>query len=162
MQKKFKAALKDATDVCKFENWLRFYFVQEQGNDLIIHIPDETLEHINNKYEYLSKLAEKLNNDTITPEKSQSVVTHFISETLDGVKYGTGLIQQVLDSKDFMAELSAFNIWVNAHEDQLDERVMDFEEWMQLFEAWKRTEKGHNTLLGLLTPATVHSTETTQ
>ena len=161
MQKYFKAALKDATDICKFENWLRFYFVQVQGEDLLISVPQETLEHIREKYDYLAKLAEKLNNEPITPEKSQTAVTHFINETLDGPKYKPGLIQKVLDSKDFMAELSAFNIWVNAHEEQLDERVMDFEEWMQLFEAWKRTDKGQNTLLGLSTPKTVHKTETT-
>ena len=162
MHKNFKPALKDCTDVCKFETWLRFYFVQEKGKELIINIPQKTLEHINSQYEYLSKLAQQLNNAVITPEKSKTAVTHFINQTLDGVKYQPGLIQQVLDSKDFTTELSAFNIWVNAHEDQLDQRVMDFQEWMQFFEAWKRTEKGQNTLLGLSTPETVHTTTTTQ
>lgn len=147
MQKNFKEALKDTTDICKFEFWIRFYFSREgEGEELEIHIPDETMEHIRREYSELAGLAEKMNNASITPEKNRKTIIDYISSNLDGPKYSPALVPQVLNSKTFEAEMSAFHIWANAHQEELDARAMDFREWMQLFEAWKRTEEGRSML----------------
>jgi radical SAM superfamily enzyme YgiQ (UPF0313 family) len=162
MQKDFKEALKDTTDICKFEFWIRFYFVQEkEGGELEVHIPEETMDHIRREYSELAGLAEKMNDTVITPEKNRKTIIDHISSTLDGPKYSPSLVPQVLNSKTFEAEMSAFHIWANAQQEELDSRIMDFREWMQLFEGWKRTEEGRN-MLARLKSAGEQQTDRTQ
>ncbi len=161
MQKKFKQALKDITDICKFEHWLRFYFLQETDQQLQLVIPEKALEHINQNYERLSGLAREMNQHFLTPEISQKMMIEYIGKTLDGPVYDHDLVNSILNSKTFEAEITAFHIWSDVHADQLEHEVKDFQEWMQLFEAWKRTEKGQNLLQSLQTPSS-NTTETTQ
>lgn len=159
-QDNFKQALKDVTDMCKFELWLRFYYVQQNENGLVLEIPEDVMEHLKQEYPLLSGLAERLKSDTITPEKSQTTLINYIGEKLDGIKYDAEFIPSVLNSKSFEAEINAFHMWVNAHEDQLEQENMDFKEWMQFFEAWKRTEKGQEILSELKSPS--HQTQQTK
>ena len=161
MQDTFKQALKDITDICKFEHWLRFYFLQETDRQLQLVIPDEALKRINQTYERLSGLAHEMNHYFLTPETSQKMMIEYIGKTLDGPVYDHALVNSVLNSKTFEAEITAFHIWSDVHADQLEQEVRDFQEWMQLFEAWKRTEKGQNLLQSLKTPGS-NLTETTQ
>ncbi len=61
---KYKYALKEITDVIKFEMWLRFYFAS-QGSDpntVILKVPEEVMEHIEQEYDILFELAKELNN----------------------------------------------------------------------------------------------------
>ncbi len=162
-ENKFKSALKEITDVIKFEMWLRFYFAKEgNGSDsIVLDIPEEVLEHVKKEYELLYELARELNNKKITPEISQKAVIDFILKKLEGEKFAPAMVPSVLNSKSFEVEVSVFHLWVSAHEDQLDEKVFDFKEWMQLFEAWKRTEKGQKVLNTLHSPGSRPS-ETTQ
>lgn len=152
-QDNFKKALKDVTDLCKFELWLRFYYIQETDDGLKLEIPEEVMEQLNHEFPILAGLAEKLKQETITPENSQKILINYIGEKLDGIKYDAEFIPSVLNSKSFEAEINAFHMWVNAHEDQLEQEIMDFREWMQFFEAWKRTEKGQEVLSDLKTPS---------
>jgi len=147
-ENKFKNALKEISDVIKFEMWLRFYFSSQgsEGDSVVLKIPDEVMEHIKKEYELLYELAKGLNNKKISPEISQRAVIDFILRKLEGKKFPPAMVPSVLNSKSFEIEVSVFHLWVSAHEDQLDEKVFDFKEWMQLFEAWKRTEKGQNVL----------------
>ena len=161
MASKFKSALKDVTDICKFETWLRFYFTQESGEDLVIEIPEQSMQHITENYPFFSYLAETYKNKPITPESAQRDTVEFIYTQLDGEHHEMGAVAQVLNSKSFENEISVFNLWVQAHEEQLDQSVMDFVDWMQLFEAWKRTEKGQSILSGH-TSGTNAATQTTQ
>ena len=156
----FKKALKEATDVCKFETWLRFYFVRDKDGVLTVELEPEVLEHIQKEYPALAGLAQEYDRQVISPEKSQTTVVTFINNTLDGTRFKPGFIPSVLNSKSFSVEMNAFNIWLSAHESQLDEKVLDFAEWMQLFEAWKMTEKGQNTLLNFTGPSAETSTNT--
>ncbi len=154
MSSDFKSALKDTADICKFELWLRFYFTkEEEGQELKLEVPEDIMEHIRKEYPQLADMAEKMNGNAISPEKSQQTLTKHISHRLDGEKYEPAMMPGVLNSKSFEVEMSAFHMWVNAHEDQLEEKVYDFKEWMEFFEAWKRTEKGQNTLSRLHTTA---------
>lgn len=150
-QDKFKEVLKDVSDLCKFEMWLRFYFIQKKEKELVLNIPEDIIEGIKEEYPLLGGLAERLNNDTMTPEKSQNALLNYIGDKLEGKKHDSSSIPIVLDSKNFEAEMNAFHMWVNAHGKDLDKKVLEFKEWMQLFEAWKRTEKGQQVLSHLNT-----------
>ncbi len=159
MSSDFKQALKEITDVCKFELWLRFFYVQEQEDQgLKINIPDHDLEHLHDKYPELSPLADNLNQQTITPEKSQQFLVDFISRNLDNKRFESHLIPGVLNSKSFEVEMTAFHIWVQANEQQLEEELQDFVDWMQSFEAWKRTQEGQNMLESLGSAQQEHPT----
>jgi len=147
----FKKNLKEITDICKFEFWIRFYFIKQEDEEFKIEVPEKTMDHIREEYSLLSDLAEQMNHQSITPEKSQNLIVHYINNKLDAMKKDHTIVPSVLNSKSFEVEISAFHLWVNAHEEQLAEEVMDFKEWMQLFEAWKRTESGYNTLQNLTT-----------
>lgn len=148
----FKSALKDITDACKFELWLRFYFTQEEeGQELRLEVPEDIMSHIKQEYPQLSDMAEKMNGEVISPEKTQQTLIRHISQSLSGESYEPAMMPSVLNSKSFEVEMTSFHMWVNAHEDQLEEKVYDFKEWMEFFEAWKRTEKGQNTLSRLHT-----------
>lgn len=161
MQQKFKQDLKDITDICKFEFWLRFYFVQEKDNQIYILIPEDIMEHIKKEYPFLSGLSLELNKEDITPEKSQNTIINYIGKTLDHSQADQTSIYSILNSKSFEVEMQIFHMWVEAHQDQLEESVLDFKEWMQLFEAWKRTEKGQNLLNQMNNPG-VNESNTTQ
>jgi hypothetical protein len=138
----FKQALKDTTDISKFEMWLRFYFTKETEEGLVLEVPQEIMQDVEQSYEILGRLAAKMNGQPLTPEKSREAVVNHISSELDGIRYRPELIPSVLNSPSYEVELSLFHMWVSAQENQLEEQVYAFEQWMQLYEAWKRTEEG--------------------
>ena len=141
MEDKFKEALEDVSEALKFENWLRFYFIEEKEDGLYINIPEERLKEIQKKYGTLFELADKLNNDTIDQAKSTSEVCSFVWRTYDSAKYDLGLVTSVFNSKEMQLEMHLFYLWVQGHEGQLDGEFMDFDRWQELFEAWKADEK---------------------
>lgn len=151
--KNFKSALKDIADVCKFEMWLRFYFIEEKDDKIFMNIPQEAMDHIKKEYSFLSEFAERINKQYLDPNKSQRMILEFIGEKLDGKKYNPELMPSVLNSKSLEVELSLFHLWVRAYEDELDEKVFTFKEWMELFEAWKRTKDGQKVLNSLYSPS---------
>ncbi|MEF8889608.1 MAG: hypothetical protein V5A14_06155 [Desulfohalobiaceae bacterium] len=142
MTDNFKQALKEVSDINKFEMWLRFYFTRESEEGLYLEIPREIMQDLEQSYGILARLAQKMDGQPLTPEKSQETVIKHISSELDGIRYSSQLIPSVLNSPSYEVELSLFHMWVSAHEDELEEQMYTFEQWMQLFEAWKRTEQG--------------------
>lgn len=142
MADNFKQALKETTDISKFEMWLRFYFTKDTGEELTLEIPEDIMQDLEQSYGILGRLARKMEGQPLTPEKSREQVINHISSELDGVRYSSELIPSVLNSPSYEVELSLFHMWVSAHEEELDEQVYSFEQWMQLYEAWKRTEEG--------------------
>jgi hypothetical protein len=152
MAEQFKQALKEVTDICKFEYWLRFYYMTKEGDEHKLKIPESDIQSMEQDIPFLAGLAAKLNDEIMTPEKSQQKLIEYIQTRLDGERYDITRILSVLNSKSFQVEMQAFHIWVEAHEDQLEENPMNFTEWMQLFEAWKRTGKGQDVLQTLTAP----------
>ncbi len=160
MERDFKQALKEISDVIKFEMWLRFYFARQGEDESVeLDVPDEVMEHIGKNYPLLYELARDLNHMEITPELSQKRVINFILTRLEGKRIRPMLIPSVLNSKSFEIEVSVFHMWVKANEDQLEEEVYDFKEWMQLFEGWKRTQKGQELLSTLHSTTSAHESE---
>lgn len=152
MAEQFKQALKEVTDICKFEYWLRFYYMTKEGDEHKLKIPESDIQSMEQDIPFLAGLAAKLNDEIMTPEKSQQKLIEYIQTRLDGERYDITRILSVLNSKSFQVEMQAFHIWVEAHEDQLEKNPMNFPEWMQLFEAWKRTGKGQDVLQTLTAP----------
>ncbi|MFO7801543.1 MAG: hypothetical protein R6V55_04530 [Desulfovermiculus sp.] len=152
MANQFKQALKDVSDACKFEHWIRFYYMTKEGDSHKVQIPESDIAAIQQELPLLAGLAVELNNEIMTPEKSQQKIHKFIQNRLDGERYDINRILSVLNSKSFQVEMRTFHMWVEAHEDQLEERVMSFTEWMQFFEAWKRTGQGQDILQSLSAP----------
>ncbi|WP_027370359.1 hypothetical protein [Desulfovermiculus halophilus] len=152
MADQFKQALKDITDICKFEHWLRFTYMTKEGEEHKLSIPESDIAEMKRDLPLLAGLAEDMNNEIMTPDTSQQKLIAYIQNRLDGDRYDITRILSVLNSKSFQVEMQAFHMWVEAHEDQLETSLMNFTQWMQLFEAWKRTGKGQDVLQTLSSP----------
>lgn len=134
-------ALKDVSEVLMFENWLRFYFIVEEKDKLFLRVPEKARDLIREKHEHLAGLVELLNDEEMDYQKSYESVCGFVASHLDGSKHQPGVCEGVLNSKAFKMEMQLFNLWVQAHEDQLDSTFVDFETWTQLFWDWKRSDE---------------------
>lgn len=137
---KYKEAVVDVSEVMKFENWLRFYFIKgEEGDALRIEIPEENLEKIKADYPHLSDLAVQYNGNLIDYQKSCNMTCAHVSLTYDGNKYKGQTVADTFDSKELKIEMYLFGMWMQGSEDQLDEEFMEFSEWVEGYESWKNT-----------------------
>ncbi len=161
----FDSAVKRIGEVVMFENWLRFYFIAEEGDKLFIRLPETAMERLRVNYAGLYGLAERLNGTEIDHKTSLSAVCMFVASEIDGVALPESLIGRVFDSTRFHLELQLFSAWVQAHEEQLDESFMEFALWRSMFEEWKGSSKVQEYIKTLMekTPVSVrNTTETTQ
>lgn len=137
--------LQDTVDrivkVVMFENWLRFYFIAEEGDKLILRLPDQSVEQIKKRYPRFLDLAERLNNGEITHENSMKEVCLFISGGFDGNPLPEEVVSRAFESHAFQMELQLFGYWVQAHEEQLDATFLEFGEWERLFNEWKLSDE---------------------
>lgn len=140
MLQSFKQALADVSEIMQFENWLRFYFLHEEGDQLVVRIPEAAMEHFKEKYPHLAPLAEIINNQAIDYESSVRTVCQYVVTRLDGPVYRDGIVPGVLDSSEFQKEMYLFQLWCQKHEDQLEKTPMEFATWKQLFEEWKKSD----------------------
>lgn len=145
-QEDFKSAVEAILQVVMFENWLRFYFLVEEKPDkknddtkLLLKLPEKSLEQIGRHYPELLPLAESLNNKAIDFESSRKAILTFVLDYLDGSKLQRGLAQTVFSSSAFQIRMEMFHTWVQLHENQLDERFIDFATWQKLFEEWAKS-----------------------
>lgn len=138
----FITAVQELCEVLMFENWLRFYFIAETENgDLIIQVPEAGMKRIEEMHPKLFPLAEGLNNEIITAESSQQAVCTHIAARIDGNTMREGLASTVFDSRTFHIEHQAFNVWVQSHEEQLDQQFLDFATWRALYAKWHNSEE---------------------
>ncbi|MBT8764172.1 hypothetical protein KFV02_09530 [Desulfohalobiaceae bacterium Ax17] len=149
MENKIQSAVKEVSKPFKFEHWLRFYFVHQAGEDLVIFLSPEHVQKLKEKYGQLSRLAEELNGKVISPQLSQQTIVQYIQQVYDGTKYEVGFIPRVLDSLEFNTEIHGFNIWVSLHEEQLDKKVLDFDTWLEIYDEWKKTENAQKIIMSL-------------
>lgn len=134
-------ALNEISEVFHFEFWLRYYFVEERGDDLFIVITDEQMKKMQTQYPEYWELAERVKDQPLTPELSQMAVVEFLQLNLEGKKLSTNAVPKVLDSKDFSIEMYMFDTWVNLHEEQLSQKIFGFEYWMNAYGQWRGSEK---------------------
>ncbi|MFP4108594.1 MAG: hypothetical protein ACLFP9_03125 [Desulfonatronovibrio sp.] len=149
MQEETLEALKEISEVFKFELWLRFYFIEEEGERLQINLDEKVLEKMKQEYGHLAKLAADLNNTELNPVVCQKAIVEHLMDEFDGNKYEIGYIPKILDSAAFKAEIQLFNTWAHLHEEQLDKNILGFEKWKELYNEWKQSESARKIGLSL-------------
>ncbi len=165
MNAEFEVAINRVSEVVMFENWLRFYFIAEEGDKLFLRLPEQAMERLRAGYPSLYGLADRLNNTEIDHKTSLSAVCLFVASEIDGAALPESVIGRVLDSTRFHLELQLFSSWVQAHEEFLDESFMEFARWQAMYEEWKKTEEVQKLVKTLLENASLsvrNPSETTQ
>ncbi|WP_319581768.1 hypothetical protein [uncultured Pseudodesulfovibrio sp.] len=136
-----KSAIKDAVEIFQFDQWLRFYFVVEKDDKLWIEIPEDTLKKIEKDLPGLFPFAEMVNDAELDYQRSQDNVCTFVAARLDGQKYEASVLPQVFDDAKFKVEMYLFNVWLKMHEPHLDEELMDFNGWLEMYEGWNSMDE---------------------
>ncbi len=82
----FQNQVNAVLEVVMFENWLRFYFIQQGADedDLKIVLPAKTRDRIAELYPGLNPLAEKLDGRAIDFETSRNSVIDHIMKEIEG------------------------------------------------------------------------------
>ena len=137
-QEQFQKGVDAVIEAVMFENWLRFYFIEE-GEELALRLPQKSLERIRDLYPSLYPLAEELNDHKVDFETSRSAVLRHIAEKIEGHAIPQGEAQKILQNGLFQRRLQLFHVWEQLHEDQLDQGLMEFGAWKSLFAKWLKT-----------------------
>ncbi|UZP66267.1 hypothetical protein N1030_11640 [Desulfovibrio mangrovi] len=137
----FGKAVEAISEVLMFENWLRFYFIAEEGEKLFIRVPEQGQMRIRENHPALFALVEDMNDKEITPETSRMAVCNFVSSEIEGSVVKAGMGGRVFDSQTFQFEMHLFGTWVQSHEEQLDKGFLDFNTWKNLYAEWKKSDK---------------------
>jgi len=141
MTPEIEAAANRVADVIMFENWLRFYFISEEGDRLLIRLSEKAMEQIRQRCRAYCDLAAMLNNEEVDHQRSLKAVSLLISGSFDGVLLAGDELADIFDSPKFQLELHLFTHWLQSHEEKLDERFMGFDEWQKAFALWKDTDE---------------------
>jgi len=137
-----KNAVQDALEIFQFDQWLRFYFVeQKEEENLWIEIPDDVMAQIKEDHPALHRLADLVNNAKTDYKRAQENVCAYVGARLDGQKYEATVLPQVFDNSTFKVEMYIFNVWLKMHEPHLDEEYMNFEGWMEMYEGWNSMDE---------------------
>ncbi|SKA83651.1 hypothetical protein SAMN02745704_01692 [Paucidesulfovibrio gracilis DSM 16080] len=127
--------------IMMFEQWIRFYFLEDRDGTLYVNISQEALDRIGERQADLLPLAELMNGEEITYEKCQATVCSFAGSRLDGQRFAPEVLPKAFDSKDFKVEMYMFQLWNRLHEKFLDERFHDFEEWEEMIAEWNKLDE---------------------
>ena len=136
-----KNAVKDALEIFQFDQWIRFYFVEEKDEKLWIRIPEDILAGLKETHPSFHSFADLVNDAVTDYKRSQENVCSFVAARLDGQKYEATVLPQVFDDATFKVEMYMFNVWLKMHEAFLDEEYKDFEGWMEMFEGWNSMDE---------------------
>ena len=149
-QEKFQKNVDDVLEGVMFENWLRFYFLEETEEKdekgepkLVMNIPEKGMAKIKELYPRLYTLAEDVNGMPATFDVSRNAVCNYVLTEL--VKPGDGgasAMSSVIDSRAFQVKNQLFNIWVQGYEEQLDQQFLEFGQWQLIFSEWLKSDSG--------------------
>lgn len=141
MSAEFDAAVARIAEVVMFENWLRFYFIDEDGDKLFINLPEKALAQIEKRYGEFHDLADRLNGLTLDHQTSMNEVCLFVAADFGARGLPEDLPARVFDSQTFMLEMQLFSSWVQGHEEKLDEQFMEFGTWQKLYAEWRQSDE---------------------
>jgi len=136
-----KSAVRDTVEIFQFDQWMRFYFVKEEGESLKIEIPEKVMEQVKADFPALYRLADLNNHGVIDYQRSQENVCSYVASHLEGSKYDASILPQVFDNASFKIEMYIFNVWLKMHEPHLDEEYLDFGQWMEMYEGWNSLDE---------------------
>jgi hypothetical protein len=135
----FDNAVDRVVQVIMFENWLRFYFIEEDGEALVIRLPEKAMEQLKSRYADFFDLADRLNNREVDHQTSMSEVCLFVTNDFSARRLPEDLATRVFDSARFMLEMQLFGSWVQSHEEQLDQGFLEFNAWLERFRQWRES-----------------------
>lgn len=119
---------KSILELILFENWLRFYYLDESSGRLVI--PGEALTSLK---KIQVALAEDLNGKRVELSASRdALLAQFRQVVPDDVS-----LQQVLGSAEFIREMDTFQSWLQLHAAELAAKNLNFVNWLALYERWK-------------------------
>lgn len=156
------SAINDIAEVVMFENWLRFYFIAEEDDKLVLRLPEKAMEQIKRRYAKFYDLADYLNNLEIDHSTSLKAVCMFVSGGSKDARLADDEIAKIFDNPAFHLELQIFSSWVQAHEEQLDRRFMEFSEWQKEYAAWKESEEVQDYISKLRQKMPLHGSNATE
>ncbi|MDD3313136.1 hypothetical protein [Pseudodesulfovibrio sp.] len=136
-----KNAVRDTVEIFQFDQWMRFYFVKGEGEDLRVEIPEDVMEQVKADHPALYRLADISNNGAIDYQRSQENVCSYVAAHLGGEKYDATVLPQVFDNAAFKIEMYIFNVWLKMHEAHLDEEYLDFGQWLEMYEGWNSLDE---------------------
>ena len=137
----FDKAVEEVFEIFMFELWLRYYFITETDGTLRMEIPDEVMAQVRETHPGLLPLAEMMNNDTIDQQRSHDTVCAFVGSRLDNGRFPADVVPRVFDSKAFKVENYVLSLWLKGHEEYLDESVLGFAEWQEMYTNWKQMDE---------------------
>ena len=130
--------LRHAEELILFEQWMRFYFIEEEGGILYIRMPQETFELVRHEFPALFPVAEALNDKPIDHQATLAILSEAM---LNGVHaLNNDQWAEVLGGSGFKLTLTLLSTWVEAEEENLDEYPLGFSAWLGRFEAWRASE----------------------
>lgn len=140
MKKADKGArnLRHAEELILFEQWMRFYFIEEDGGILYIRMPQSVVDMIRHEYPALFPMVEALNDHPIDHQATLAI----LSESMLNGDYALNSEEwaEVLGGSGFKLTLTLLSTWVEAEEDSLDAEQLSFSSWLVRFEAWCASE----------------------
>ncbi len=149
MDSNIENAAKDIAEIFSFEHWVRFYFAVENDDQIYIEIPEDIIASIATKHPSLAQLATDMNNKPTDYQSSQQNVCAFVFQALEGKTYRYDTITDAFDNEDFKIDMYVFSLWIKGHENYLDEKQLDFDDWQFHFEQWKKMEEVQNYIVKL-------------
>lgn len=138
----YDEAVAEVMQVVRFENWLRFYFIQEEEEGkLKTIIPEDALADIKAKYGEMAELAEIMNGEAIDFEASCNNVCTHVAIHIDLAKYGNDIVSRVFDGFEIKKEQHLFGLWLQGHEEKFDATFTSFDDWEKEYAEWRQTDQ---------------------
>lgn len=132
---KYGGNLGRALDLVFFEQWLRFYFIEERGEELFLSVPDDVCYACRLKYPDLCGLLEALNGRPLDHQATLAALGDIMLSgqfALSGEDWA-----EILCGADFRITMQLMSYWVQDQEDALDSEVLPFGKWREFFISWR-------------------------
>lgn len=129
-------AARQVVRILMFEHWIRYYFVTENNDKLFIEVPEDVLKQTFEGHPELAPLIDMVNHRQTSFELSHTNVCAFINAFLGTRAYDPQQLPGVFDDKGFKIDMYMFNLWIKGHERHLDNGVMSFSEWLEMYSSW--------------------------
>ncbi|MDL2306541.1 hypothetical protein LJC48_00740 [Desulfovibrio sp. OttesenSCG-928-C06] len=130
--------LRHAEELILFEQWMRFYFIEEEDGIIYMRMPHDVFELVHLEFPSLFPVAEALNSRPVDHQATLAI----LSEAMLHGEYAlsNGQWAEVLGGSGFKLTLTLLATWVEAEEDNLDAEPISFAGWLERFEVWRRSE----------------------
>ncbi len=119
-----------------FEQWLRFYFIVEENDDLVLRLDQAEEEQVLENWPRLSALVEALNGHAPDHHNSLAAICLSLGERENGEALLENAAAIVAD-QDFQEELNRFSAWLFEEANELDRQRLPFDDWLERFARWR-------------------------